>query len=175
MFDIHRELVFSGKTDKVKGCMRVATLACVWSLIFIHYKPVHVLIRVDKRFRHTRKNILSTLICRMLSIVLYTLVNSRSFDKDMHESRKNSGTNFCLLAFINPHEAVWPGHESWENFHTNSRFSTFINSYTTVVLVWPGHESLENSHTNSRFSTLINSHTTFVLVWLACASWQNSH
>jgi hypothetical protein len=33
-----------------------------------------------------------------------------------------------------------------------------INSHATLVLVWPGHESWENSHTNSCFSTLINSH-----------------
>jgi hypothetical protein len=33
--------------------------------------------------------------------------------------------------------------------------STLINSHATLVLVWPGHESWENSHANSRFSTLM--------------------
>ena len=51
---------------------------------------------------------------------------------------------------------VWPGHESWENSHANSHFSTLINSHVTLVLVWPGHESWENCHENSRFSTIIN-------------------
>jgi hypothetical protein len=50
---------------------------------------------------------------------------------------------------------VWPGHESWENSHANSRFSTLINSHATLVLVWPGQESWENAHTNSRFSNLV--------------------
>jgi hypothetical protein len=35
---------------------------------------------------------------------------------------------------------------------------SLLNSHATLVLVWPGHESWENSHANSRFSTLINSH-----------------
>jgi hypothetical protein len=50
---------------------------------------------------------------------------------------------------------VWPGHESWENSHANSRFSTLINSHATLVLVWQGHESWENPDANSRFSTLM--------------------
>ena len=70
---------------------------------------------------------------------------------------------------------VWPGHESWENSHANSRFSTLINSRATLVLVWPVHESWENSHANSRFSTLINSRATLVLVWPGYESWENSH
>jgi hypothetical protein len=49
---------------------------------------------------------------------------------------------------------VWLEHESWENSHANSRFSTLINSHATLVLVWLEHESWENSHANSRFSTL---------------------
>ena len=39
-----------------------------------------------------------------------------------------------------------------------TRAVSLINSHATLVLVWPGHESWENSHANSRFSTLINSH-----------------
>jgi hypothetical protein len=70
---------------------------------------------------------------------------------------------------------VWPRHESGENSHANSHFSTLINSHATLVPVWPGHESWENSHANSRFSTLINSHATLVLVWPGHESWENSH
>jgi hypothetical protein len=79
---------------------------------------------------------------------------------------------------INSHATlvlVWPEHQSWENSHTNSRFSTIINFHPTLVLVWPGHESWENSHGNSRFSILINSHATLVLVWPGHESWENSH
>jgi hypothetical protein len=32
---------------------------------------------------------------------------------------------------------------------------SLLNSHATLVLVWPGHESWENSHANSRFSTLM--------------------
>jgi hypothetical protein len=41
-----------------------------------------------------------------------------------------------------------------------SLLSTLINSHATLVLFWPGHESWENSHTDTRFSTLINSRVT---------------
>ena len=80
--------------------------------------------------------------------------------------------------FTNSHATfvlVWPGHESWENSHTNSRLSTLINSHATLVLVWPGHESWENSHTNSRLSTLINSYATLVLIWPGHESWEDFH
>jgi hypothetical protein len=100
---------------------------------------------------------------------------------------------------------------------------SLLNSHATLVLVWLGHESCENSHANSRFSTLIqlllsfdwgmtvgktlmqtlasqlscnscsrltgawelwklsctlsllNSHATLVLVWPGHESWGNSH
>jgi hypothetical protein len=84
----------------------------------------------------------------------------------------------CKLSLLNSHATlvlVWPGHESWENSHANSRFSTLINSHVTLVLVCQGHESSENSHANSRFSTLINSHATLVLVWPGHESSENSH
>jgi hypothetical protein len=89
----------------------------------------------------------------------------------------------CKLPLLNSHATlvlVWPGHESWEKSHANSRFSTLmqllfsfdrgpgarelrklscklslLNSHATLVLVWPGHESWEKSHANSRFSTLV--------------------
>ena len=70
---------------------------------------------------------------------------------------------------------VWPGHENWENSHTNSRLSTLSNSRVTLILVWPEHENWENSHTNSRLSTLNNSPATFVLVWSEHESWGNFH
>ena len=60
---------------------------------------------------------------------------------------------------------VWPGQESWENFHTNSRLSALINSHATLVVVWPGHESWENSHTNPHFSSLINSRQSHATRW----------
>jgi hypothetical protein len=64
----------------------------------------------------------------------------------------------CKLSLLNSHSTlvlVWLGHESCENSHANSRFSTLIKSHATLALVWLGHESCENSHANSRFSTLM--------------------
>jgi hypothetical protein len=87
-----------------------------------------------------------------------------SFDQDMRAEKTVMQTLAsqlsCKLSLLelNSHATlvlVWPGHESWENSNTNSRFSTRINSHATLVLVWPGHESWENSNTNSHFSTLI--------------------
>ena len=46
-----------------------------------------------------------------------------------------------------------------------------LNSHTALVLDWPGHDSWENSHTNSLMSTLTNSHATLVLVW-PCRTWE---
>jgi hypothetical protein len=40
---------------------------------------------------------------------------------------------------------------------------TLINSHSTLVLVWLGHESWQNFHTNSRLPTLINSNLTGIL------------
>ena len=53
------------------------------------------------------------------------------------------------LSLVNSHQLpckscsrVWPGHESWENSHRNSRFSTLINTHSTLVLVWREYNSL---------------------------------
>ena len=73
-----------------------------------------------------------------------------------HQLSSNSHPTLVLL---------WPGHDSWENSHTNSRLSTLINFHATPVRVWPGHESWENSHTNSRLSTLINSCSRLTRTW----------
>ena len=98
-----------------------------------------------------------------MSHKLFTLLNSHQVScnpclclSKTWESRKLS----YKLSLVNSHAAlklvlVWPGHESWNGSHSNSRFSTLINFHATLVLVWPGHESWENSHTNSRFSTLM--------------------
>jgi hypothetical protein len=81
---------------------------------------------------------------------------------------------------------VWPGHESRENSHANSRFSTLMQTLTSQLSC---KLSLLNSHANSRFSTLmqtlasqlscnlslLNSHATLVLVWPVHESWENSH
>ena len=66
-----------------------------------------------------------------LSTLINSQYNSFSFDKDMRVEKSliqtlayqlsSSTLNTTLLL-------VWPGHESWENFHTNSRLSTLINS-----------------------------------------------
>ena len=135
-----------------------------------------------------------------------------------YESRFSALINSHVTLFL-----VWPEHESWENAHTDSRLSTFMqllfsfdqymrvektllqtlvcqlscNSHTTLVLVWPGHESWENSHTNSRLSTFMQLLFSFdqymrvektLLQTLACQlscnsfsrltgheSWENSH
>jgi hypothetical protein len=113
----------------------------------------------------------------------------------------------CKLSLLNSHATlvlVWPGHESWENYHANSRFSSLINSLMQswscltgaqelrklscklsllnshqlsckLGLVWPGPESWENSRANSIFLALINSHATLVLVWPGHESWENCH
>ena len=95
-----------------------------------------------------------------------------------HKDLRKRSYNLSLVSshqFSSTLVLVWPGHESWENPHTNSRFSTIINSHATLVLVWPGIESWENSHINSRFSTIINSHATNFLVWPGHDNRENSH
>ena len=42
---------------------------------------------------------------------------------------------------------------AWELRKLSYKLS-LLNSHATLVRVWPGHQSWENSHTNSRFSTL---------------------
>ena len=123
--------------------------------------------RVEKTLMQTLASQLSSTLMQLLFL----------FDQDMRVEKTLIETLASQLS-CNSHATlvlVWPGHESWENSHANSRFSTLINSHATLVLVWPGHESWENSHANSRFSTLINSHATLVLVWPGHESWENSH
>jgi hypothetical protein len=89
------------------------------------------------------------------------------------------------------------GHESWENFHANSRLPTLINSCSPLTGAWELRKlscklSLLNSHqlscnTCSRLTgawelrklscklLLLNSHASLVLVWPGHESWENSH
>jgi hypothetical protein len=94
---------------------------------------------------------------------------------------------------------VWLGHESWENSHANSRFSTLINfscnSCSRLTGAWELRKlscklSLLNSHQLSYNScsrltgarelrklscklSLLNSHATLVLVWPGHESWDS--
>ena len=85
---------------------------------------------------------------------------------------------------------IWPRHESWENSHSNSRFSTTLmhtlasqlscNSCSRLTGAWELRKlsckfSLLNSHQLSCKFSLLNSHATLVLVWPAHESWENSH
>jgi hypothetical protein len=149
--------------------------------------------RVDKSFRYACGNIISSQLSSTLmhhaTLVLVltggwelrklscklSLLNSHQlscnscsrFDRDMRVEKTLIQTLASQLSstLMQLLFSFWSGHESWENSHTNSRFSTLINSHATLVLIWPGHKSWENSHANSRFSTLISSHATLVLVW----------
>ena len=47
------------------------------------------------------------------------------------------------------------GARKLKHSHTNSLSSALIKSRVTLVLIWPGHENWENSHTNSRLLTLM--------------------
>ena len=51
---------------------------------------------------------------------------------------------------------VWVIAALWERFiHWSTLTNSW--SHSTLVLLWPGHDCWENSHSNSRLSTLINS------------------
>jgi hypothetical protein len=139
--------------------------------------------RVDNSFRY--RAVISSQLSSILMQLLFSFDHGGTrVEKTLVQTLASQLSSTLVL--------VWPGHESRENSHANSRFSTLmqllfsyshansrfstlINSHATPVLVWPGHESWENSHANSRFSTLINSHATLVFVWPGNESWENSH
>ena len=82
-----------------------------------------------------------------------TLINCHTILWPGHESWENSYTNVCFSTFINSCNSCSSSTRTQELRKTPVQ--TLINCHTILVLVWPGHESWENSHTNSRSPTLI--------------------
>jgi hypothetical protein len=150
--------------------MRVANLARVWpanSHANSRFSTLmQLLFSFDQGMMRVEKTLMQTLASQLSC-------NSCSHLTGPWELRELS----CKLSLLNSHQlscnsySLSPGHESWENSHANSRFSTLVNSHATLVLVWPGHESSENSHANSRLPTLIRAwprlkRTKMVLEWI---------
>jgi hypothetical protein len=91
---------------------------------------------------------------------------------------------------------VWPGHESWENSHANSRFSTLMQPLFSfdqgmrvekTLMQTLASASQLSCNSCSRLArawelrklwcklSLLNSHATLVLIWPGHESWENSH
>jgi hypothetical protein len=128
------------------------------------------------RLTGTRRNIQSTFMQFSSTLIDFELVQIlMRVDKTFRYRAVISSQLSSSLVL------VWPGHESWENSHVNSRFSTLMQplfsfdrdmrvektltqtlasqlSSTLMPLLFSfdrGHKSWENSHANSRFSTLM--------------------
>jgi hypothetical protein len=103
----------------------------------------------------------------------------------------------CKLSLLNSHATlvlIWPGHESWENSHANSRFSTLMQLLVafdwgmrvekTLMQTLASQLSCNScSHLTRTWElrklscklSLLNSHATLVLNWPRYESWENSH
>jgi hypothetical protein len=92
--------------------------------------------RVDNSFRY--RAVISSQLSSILMQLLFSFDHGGTrVEKTLVQTLASQLSSTLVL--------VWPGHESRENSHANSRFSTLMQLLFSY------------SHANSRFSTLINS------------------
>jgi hypothetical protein len=113
------QLLFS-----LTGAWELRKLSCKLSLLNSHA----TLVLVDRGMR-VEKTLIQTLASQLSSTLMQLLFSLTG----AWELRKLS----CKLSLLKSHQlscnscSRWPGHESWQNSHANSRFSTLI--------LWLGH------------------------------------
>ena len=94
------------------------------------------------------ENLMQTLASQLSSTHMQLLF---SFD---HEDMRVEKTLMQTLASQLSCNSCSRLTRAWELRKLSCKLS-LLNSHATLVLVWPGHESWENSHANSCFSTLM--------------------
>jgi hypothetical protein len=118
-------------------------------------------------------------------------------EQKLHESGLDI-TSIFRQPYFNSHATlvlvIWPGHENWENSHSNSRFSTLMQllfsfdrgtriektlmQTLTSQLSCNSCSRLPEAWELRKLSfklSLLNSHVTLALVWPGHDSWENSH
>jgi hypothetical protein len=146
------------------------TLACQLSLAL----SLKQLLFSFERGTRVKKTLLQTLASCQLSSSLMQLLFS--FDR-ARELRKLSCKLSLVNSHQLSSDSCFRSHQTLTQLSLVN-YSTLINSHETLVLVWPGHESRENSHANSRLSSLINSQATLVFALIKRSrklSLVNSH
>jgi hypothetical protein len=105
---------------------------------------MQLLFSFDRGMR-VEKTLIQTIASQLSSTLMQLLF---SFDLDMRVEKTLMQT-FASQLSCNSRSRLTG---AWELRKLSCKLS-LLNSRATLVLVWPGHESWENSHTNSRLSS----------------------